>query len=696
MKIQFKVSHLFIQYKKVFSVFLSVFLFSSMFVFAVPQAHADCGWWTKSLDDGSCPWEKVGADIGIGIDSMLKPAAVALLSVEAGLANAAAVLFAYILDPNSFSSIMNNGVFYEIWKIVRDTMNMLFILVLLFSAFATIYQVDKYKYNRILWMVIIMALLVNFSWPISRTIIDFFNSMMYFFVQSVFQTTGPAAASGILGGAQLEKIFLPQGAKSDWALIFLAIIVMFIFMITLLVLSLMLLVRLVALPILVMFSPIGFAGMAAPITQGYAKKWWDKLFQYASYGPIAVFMVLVSIRVLGQMQNWKMGMATTFQGMGANTGSINTDILVTLVYFAVPIILFWIAITSAEKMSSELGYTGTKYGSMFVKWAGRQPWRGAKGAANWTGVPGGVKQAWKDRRMMFGSDARRAQERREGNVAALLAGGTVAHANALDAAFAKRVAAEQESLKKLGNVTQAQAMLRDKKFSPEKKKAAALYLSEKEALTGAGDFQMALQAVGKDLSAAKGIIAKAPKSVLQSAGDFEKSLEILNANGNQKLLGDMVAKAEKGALGANGEGYDKVLAQLQIKQKDANGNVMKDASGKEMIDIAATGDLKKMYDKRLVEQGQAHIRVQSNLNSLKAAGPITPAAQQKAYADVFNKISANDMAKQDETMLISRDFIDYMTFKTEQSQKEAYAAMARENREAIVSAWEVGGVKSRA
>ncbi len=690
MKIQLGFPRLFPRRTSVFLTFLFAFIFFSS---SISPAQAVC------TTQAGCAVDKILTGIGGTVisgassvassasDSFLKPFALGLLGFEAGLANAAAGLFAFMLDPVAFSDIMNNGVFYEIWKIVRDTMNMLFILVLLFSAFATIYQIDRYKYNKILWMVVLMALLVNFSWPIARTIVDFFNSMMYFFVQSVFQTNGPAAANGILGGADLKNIFLPNnGAGAEWPQIILAVVTMAIFAITLLVLSLMMLIRLVALPVLVMFSPLGFAGMAAPFTHSYAKKWWDKLFQYASFGPIAVFMVLASIRILGAMGDWKLHMGVTVQKMSASTGVLSPESLQTLIFFAIPIILMWMAITSARSMSNQLSSEATKYGTTFGKWAGRQPWRATKGVLRWTGASGGIEEAWKNRRGLFGADSRRATEARANRLAGLIGGGTSGFKNAGYENFEKRVAAEQEALKKFGNASKAKGLLNS--GNAEQKKAAALYLAEKEMLTNAEDLQNALRAVGTDFSAARNIISKAPKSSLTNANDLSKSLKILNDNGHQRLLGETILKAEKGALGTNYTEYGSVLAQLSAR--DANGNIRKDASGKAIVDA----ELEKAYNRRLTAEGQTHIRVDTSSWTPQTSNAVKNAA----YGEVFDKINTEDLVKQNKDDLLKNpNFIAYLKSRTDANKeykKQLLASAGRQSDSSVMSAWSAGGISN--
>lgn len=300
MKIQSIISHIFSLRKNsffaLFFVLSFVYLFanSSMLVYANEQDG--CGFWTSDVTTGKC-----GGVFKYSGTDLFKPMAVGLINVEAFFANVASTIFVWILDPNSFSLIMNDGAWYALWKIVRDTMNMFFILILLFSAFATIYQIDRYRYNKLLLTVIIMALLVNFSWPISRAIIDFFNSMMYFFIQSIFHTNGSEAANNFLSTTRMTEIFLPDGDASDWPHIFAAIVAMGIFAYTLIRLSIGMLIRILMLPILVMVSPVGFAGMISPLTQKYASKWWARLFSVASYGPIVVFMILAAMQFLKQI-----------------------------------------------------------------------------------------------------------------------------------------------------------------------------------------------------------------------------------------------------------------------------------------------------------------------------------------------------------------------------------------------------------
>lgn len=321
----------------------------------------------KSLASGSSGGDQCWLSMGCFFTKLIYT----ILVVCAFFAGVAATMFSYVIDVSHFQAIMSNPVIWEMWKIVRDFMNLFFIFVLLMSAFYTIFQVDKYSYKNVLSKVIFGALFVNFSFPIARAIIDVGNVMMYSFINDIFGMTGGTLTSGILSGSGLMAIFLP-GSKGEFdsslelKFYFIAIICMFMFMVSFLTLSLMMLYRMVMLPILVMFSPIGFVAGAIPGMDGYAKQWWDKLIKNVFFGPIAVFMMMIAVKFLAVWGSANSVMNFSKEAIAAENGTLISGI----VYMAIPIIFFWIAITSAEKMSSEAGGLANSFGSKFLKKAG--------------------------------------------------------------------------------------------------------------------------------------------------------------------------------------------------------------------------------------------------------------------------------------------------------------------------------------
>ena len=267
----------------------------------------------------------------------------------------AGILFAWIAKPENIVAIVGSDAVYQVWTTVRDFLNMFFILVLLFSAFATIFQIDKYNIRKILLNLVLMALLVNFSFPITRFIIDVSNVIMYHFLNNMF--VGDASNFAAMYGQQsyITDLLMPKGAVKISYLI-IATAFLFILSITILIIGVLLLIRLVALAILVMFSPIGFVGNIFPGFEKHSSSWWDALFKYAFSGPIMVFFVAVSLMMLQAVRNYNDSSPSLRNIATSNSMNDNEATwLANMVFMMVPIIMLWVGIGSAQKVTGIAG-----------------------------------------------------------------------------------------------------------------------------------------------------------------------------------------------------------------------------------------------------------------------------------------------------------------------------------------------------
>ena len=539
------------------------------------------------------------------------------------IVNLAAGIFVWVVDATTFTKLMNAGAIYEVWIVVRDFLNIFFILVLLFSAFATIFQLDKYEYKKTIPTLVIMALLVNFSFPIARFVIDLANVPLYFFAQNVFGTSGfNEITSGILSGTKMQNILIPGiDAKSlvDFQTTHLlaATICMFLFGISFLVLAILMLVRMIALAILVMFSPIGFVGMITPALSSFAKGWWDKLFKWAFYGPIAVMFVLVAVVVMktaGSSIYPTSGAGGVFQSTG---NSVNDNMVSAVAFFAIPIVLFWIAITSTEKYSNDISGLGIKWGSNLGRKAGnlvrRGAWNVTGGAAigltkyGWkqSGVPGGVKAWWNERTGWFSPKAsERWREEAEAKRRALLPGGD--KDAALKALERKRVNERVEENKKankpyeilqeeMNKGVKSGASAADR----EKAAAAALTMADKEMFESSEDFKSALESVSGDMDSVTKIIRKAPKEMLRSGDDFVKALESVHEAtkdmrpaAQAQIKNQLIDKAGSGALPITATQYEKILNSF----KDKTGTIDNTLKGALESKMKKEGKIKALVD----------------------------------------------------------------------------------------------------
>ncbi|HEX8974274.1 MAG TPA: hypothetical protein VF817_02180 [Patescibacteria group bacterium] len=315
----------------------------------------------------------------------------------------AATLFTWVVDAKNISGdggVLNYQAIQDIWIMVRDTLNMVFILVLLFAAFCTVFQIDSWNLKKVWLSVLINALLVNFSFPIARFFIDVSNVMMYYFLGHLFSGAGIQTGSGILASlsnnTKISTLLIPDGyATAPWTYLIAAAVFTFILAVTLLVLAAMFVIRLVALAMIVMFSPIGFVSYIFPDTKSYGKKWWNNLFKYSFFGPIMVFIMAVALKMMEAMgdQSFNNFAAAATQNVPGNGGAVNANWIAAAAFYTIPIMILWMGMGISKSMGIEGAGFVVGQGQKFAKWAGSIPWRGTKMAWHATGIPGGVKQA---------------------------------------------------------------------------------------------------------------------------------------------------------------------------------------------------------------------------------------------------------------------------------------------------------------
>lgn len=273
----------------------------------------------------------------------------------------AATLFSWVVEPANISGdngMLNKQAVKDVWIMVRDLLNMSFIIVLLFSAFGTIFRDDKWNIKKVWLNILINALLVNFSYPIARIIIDISNVAFYYLLNNLFIADGATAVSGssIFAGfgdsSRLGKILMPDGfTQYDIAYIIASIVFVFILGMTLFIIAALFMVRLVGLTMLVMFSPIGFVGYAIPSMSGYADKWWKNLMNYSFFAPIMIFIMAISLRIMQAVssENFKSMVSKASPNSPANM----VEWVASAAFFTIPIIILWTGIGVAKSSGVE-------------------------------------------------------------------------------------------------------------------------------------------------------------------------------------------------------------------------------------------------------------------------------------------------------------------------------------------------------
>ena len=199
----------------------------------------------------------------------------------------------------SGATIVTTGV-----TIVTSVANMFFIVFLLIIAFATILGLESYNYKRLLWKLVLAALLINFSVVIAGPFIDFANVLTRYFINAM---GGSRVGDTIQNSLKMEQlyqvkagVFNPLSTKfevmgkmfvaqlANIIFIMIAIVIMF-------AMAFMFLARIIALWILLILSPIAWIMWVLPATQSVWNKWWSSFFKWVFFAPVATFFIYLAV-----------------------------------------------------------------------------------------------------------------------------------------------------------------------------------------------------------------------------------------------------------------------------------------------------------------------------------------------------------------------------------------------------------------
>ncbi|MFA5987005.1 MAG: hypothetical protein WC819_06705 [Parcubacteria group bacterium] len=341
----------------------------------------------KTADKKVKAQENVDDKTWLNIPSLLY----AIIRFFAFLISLAVSLIAWTFT-KEFMDIFNNTGIYTGWQTVRDVLNMFFIFFLIYSAFCTIFQISRYHIRSTWVMIVVMALLVNFSWPISRILIDMSNMTMSWMLGSdggnKIKSDGLMSQLGeksefakiIIGKKKGEKVVL-TGSSTEYQQLFLGIVTAFLFLVTVGAIAFLFVIRIIALAVLLVFASAGFALAAFPSTASQANKWWSAFTKYLFAGPLLLFVLLLSVSILS-------GMATDFgkSAEGAVKGNVaNTSTGVMFLQYIVTLVILWTGLLTAGAMGDGASSIVLSGAGKVKGWAQNKVKQGAWGSTKFVG-----------------------------------------------------------------------------------------------------------------------------------------------------------------------------------------------------------------------------------------------------------------------------------------------------------------------
>lgn len=376
---------------------------------AAQQIQAQAGNVNSGASAPQCSWSASTWDICIS--NLVYVFTVGLMSTFAYIG---AFFFSYTIALSLNSSAYALTFLSTGWEIIRDIANMTFIFILIYIALVVMLQAETAGTIKMLAVVIVVALLVNFSFFFTRLVIDAGNILAVQFYNAIPNVGAPFAngvknlSEGIMQGVSVQNLLGSEQFQQFYAqskgaggflnvvitlsMVYIALGAMFAMLfITFLTVGVKFLMRIVALWFLIIASPLAFVAKAIPKLSKFYDQWQEMLIKSAFYPAIFLFIFYILSLFLesngtqpGSLVN---GIFNTLPGTTSETGGTNGLENLAISIATVSIRLgFVIAILYVGlKVSDWIVKEGSGMAATATGWATGNALRATTATAGWTG-----------------------------------------------------------------------------------------------------------------------------------------------------------------------------------------------------------------------------------------------------------------------------------------------------------------------
>jgi len=305
------------------------------------------------------------ASIPIMIITLLLQVVLAVSNLILGLTGA---ILGWVTGPNFITlPYTREGVVDVGWPIVRDFINMFFIIALVVIGLATALRIKEYQFQKTLPTLVLIAILINFTPVICGLIIDASNILMNFFLEKLtgfqlmrnfFSMQGSTVwealshpfnlsyASTALGKTIVMIAFSLGIPKVFWGASY--IFIMY---------SLLFIMRYVMLWALVIVSPIAFFSKIFPGSQKYLFKsilgwdeWWKEFIEWSLVGVIAGFFLFLGEQLMMKAPGMISGLPPTGSTWGLSNPFV--EFFNNFLPWMVVLVFLWLGYKITKEISA--------------------------------------------------------------------------------------------------------------------------------------------------------------------------------------------------------------------------------------------------------------------------------------------------------------------------------------------------------
>lgn len=192
-----------------------------------------------------------------------------------------------------------------IWNIAIGLVNVGVVLFIIFIALATIlhWNIDTYGFKKALPGLVIGVILANFSLTISRGLVDVATVLTSTLAgQPQELATGLIRALGLAGvtgitGLAAGIVLVIVGGPFGLLTLLAGIILIFLPALLVAVMWFLFIIRIGVVLVLAAISPLAFASLGFPGTQGWFKRWWSMYLNWVFMAPVVFLLFRIASEV---------------------------------------------------------------------------------------------------------------------------------------------------------------------------------------------------------------------------------------------------------------------------------------------------------------------------------------------------------------------------------------------------------------
>ncbi len=273
-----------------------------------------------------------------------------LMTISTLFLEASGALLNWVISPDFITLKFTDNMFVnEAWGIVRDFVNMFFILILVIIGLSTALRIKEYEAQKTLPLLIGMALLINFTPMICGLFIDVSNIIMNFFLDGVGLGLGRGFEQLGISWKHFAGMISTASPASVAGFGFSMALFTFITAFVYLIFAFLFIIRYLALWILVILSPLAFFAYILPRTRGAWNMWWQQFTQWCFVGVGGAFFLY-----LAELMNVKL--ADVVISPPASAGNPEMNAITAFFPFLIPIVFLIIGVF-ATLSTSAIGAT---------------------------------------------------------------------------------------------------------------------------------------------------------------------------------------------------------------------------------------------------------------------------------------------------------------------------------------------------